>query len=88
MANGSSADQCKRHGGDRSYKDPTIKLMELRFGAIFIDIRRGIAGNNVPDDKKLQVIVERKPPTCYGCGRKGYIRKRYPRYISNDDVIG
>lgn len=31
----------------------------------------------LPEEKKLNVIVEGKLPTCFGCRQKGHIRKRY-----------
>lgn len=34
-----------------------------------------------PEERKLNLIVEGKPPTCFGCGLKGRIRKRYPLNI-------
>lgn len=36
------------------------------------------------DDVRLTVVVEGKPPTCYGCGQKGHIKRMCPLNILHE----
>lgn len=37
----------------------------------------------LPDDAKLRVVMERKPPVCYHCRERGHIKATCPQ-ASND----
>lgn len=39
------------------------------------------------DGKRLHVVVEGKPPTCYACTQKGHMSKRCPLTTQQETVM-